>query len=145
MMRLALTGPDASLAFFNKTYNDATDLLIEARNYIAYRRTNDARDLDIEVRLLVSQETLRITSRLTQVMAWLLSQRAVQHGEMSQEEALSEAFAIGGAVVCEDDRWSHDERLPEAVRSLLVRSHNLYRRICRLEEMQRRHLVASEG
>lgn len=138
-----MTGLDAGLAFFNKTYSDATDLLVEARNYIAFRRANDVRELDIEVRLLISQETLRITSRLTQVMAWLLSQRAVQHGEMTQEEALGEAFAIGGASVCEDDRWTHDDRLPEALRSLLERSHNLYRRVCRLEEMQRRHLAAT--
>lgn len=144
-MRLVLTGLDASLAFFNKTYGDAVDLLVEARNYVAFRKSSDSRDLDMEARLLVSQETLRITSRLTQVMAWLLSQRAVQHGEMTPEEALSDAFAISGESVCADDRWTRDERLPEAVRSLLERSLNLYNRVRRLEDMQRRHYQTSAG
>ncbi len=109
---------------------------------MAYREAGDVRGLEPEARLLVSQETMRITCRLTQVMAWLFSQRAVQAGEMTQDRALSDEFALSGEGVCLDDRWTGDERLPPAVRSLLDRTFRLYVRISRLEEMLRRSLVA---
>jgi regulator of CtrA degradation len=126
-----------SSPFFDKTYDEALSLLVEARNYFAYREQEDVRPLPPEARLLVSQETMRVTSRLTQVMAWLFCQRAVQNGEVSPEWALSEEFALGARDVCTDDSWSADERLPVAVRSLLDRSLQLYTRVGRLDSMMR--------
>ena len=66
-----VSGPTA---FFNRTYDETMALLIEARNYIAYNEQSDQRGLAPQVRLQVSYESLRVTSRLTQVMAWLLAQ-----------------------------------------------------------------------
>lgn len=132
----------AGQPFFNKIYDEALALLIEARNYIAYQERKDIRSLDTTARLLVSQETMRITCRLTQVMAWMFCQRAVQAGEMTQERALSEEFAISGEQVCLDDRWTGDHRLPLGVRSLLSRSFSLYVRVQRLEGMMRSRLAS---
>src|SRR3546814_13409827 len=81
---------------------------------------------------------MRITSRMTQIIAWMLCQRAVQSGEMTQERALSEEFAIGGDDVCLDDRWTDDGRLPPGIRGLLDRSLRLFVRVRRLDEMLRR-------
>lgn len=138
---VVLDAPPASVVggdvFFQRAYADAMTLLIEARNYVAYQEHRDSQVLALEDRLLVSQETLRITCRLTQVMAWMFSQRAVQGGEMTLERALSEEFALGGQSVCLEDQWTDDDRLPEAVRSLLDRTHRLYLRVARLETMMR--------
>ncbi len=134
-----MSGVIAPSAFFDKTYNDAFSLVIEARNYFAYREPQDVRHLDADARLLVSQETMRITCRLTQVMAWLFCQRAVHNGERPEEWALADDYALGGENVCLDDRWTDDGRLPPAVRSLLDRSHQLYVRISRLDRMARQH------
>ncbi|MEO3432899.1 DUF1465 family protein [Inquilinus sp. CAU 1745] len=128
----------ATTAFFNKTYEEALGLLIEARNYIAYQEAADMRDLSSDLRLIVSQENMRVTCRLTQVMAWMLCQRAVQTGEMTRERALSDEFAIGGEEVCMDETWSARSDLPAAVASLLDRSLRLYVRVRRLDEMLRR-------
>ena len=89
-------------------------------------------------RLLVSHETLRITCRLTQVMAWMLCQKAVQAGERSQEWALSEENALGGQDICLDGRAHDDAALPAAVRDLLGRTQSLYQRVLRLDTMMRR-------
>src|SRR3546814_15771877 len=78
---------------------------------------------------------MRITSRMTQIIAWMLCQRAVQSGEMTQERALSEEFAIGGDDVCLDDRWTDDGRLPPGIRGLLDRSLRLSVRVRRLDQM----------
>lgn len=132
-----MSGLIAPSAFFDKTYQEAFSLVMEARNYFAYREPCDVRHLDPDARLLVSQETMRITTRLTQVMAWLFCQRAVHNGEKPVEWALSEEYALGGERVCLDDSWTDDDRLPPAVRSLLDRSHRLYVRIGRLDDMAR--------
>lgn len=124
-------------AFLDKTYDEAMTLLVEARNYVAYQEAADAEGLDATARLLVSQETMRITTRLTQVMAWLFGQRAARDGEITEAEALGEAYELGGAGVCLDDSFTRDDRLPPAVRSLLDRSRNLYLRVQRLESMLR--------
>lgn len=127
----------AASAFFDKTYEEALALLVEARNYIAYQETADLQMLDPDSRLLATQETMRLTCRLTQSMAWLLGQRAAQIGEISTAEALAD-FGVGGQEVCLDDRWNEDERLPPAIRTLLERTLSLYERVGRLDDMLRR-------
>lgn len=122
--------------FFDKTYEEALALLVEARNYIAYQETADLQPLDPETRLLATQETMRVTCRLTQSMAWLLGQRAAQTGEITSFEALSD-YAVGGQGVCLEDRWSGDDRLPPAICTLLERTLSLYERVGRLDDMMR--------
>ena len=123
-------------AFFDKTYEEALALLVEARNYIAYQETADLQPLDPETRLLATQETMRVTCRLTQSMAWLLGQRAAQTGEITPVEALSD-YSVGGQAVCLEDRFADDERLPPAICALLDRTLSLYERVGRLDEMMR--------
>ena len=88
-------------------------------------------------RLQISYESMRVTSRLTQVMAWLLAQKAVHAGEMSREQAASDDFALSGGEICTDPSGPDNEALPEGLRSLLERSHRLYMRVARLDERAR--------
>lgn len=127
----------APRAFLKKTYDEAFALLLEARNYFAFRQAEDVSDLDADSRLLVSQETMRITCRLTQVMAWLFCQRAVENGEKPAAWALAEEYALGAEGVCLEDRWVDDSRLPPAIRGLSARSLGLYVRVGRLDRMLR--------
>ena len=77
---------------------------------------------------------MRVTSRLTQVMAWLMMQRAVQEGEITADEAVSEANRLSGYDVCMDVSFADDTSLPRGLKSLLNRSYGLYLRIFHLEE-----------
>lgn len=130
-----MNGPTA---FFTRTYDETMALLVETRNYIAYQEAVDQRSLPPSMRLQVSYECMRVTSRLTQVMAWLLAQRAVHSGEMSPRQAASDEFALSGGVICADPSGPENEGLPSGLRSLLSRSHSLYMRVDRLGEMVRR-------
>lgn len=123
--------------FFNGPYDETMALLIEARNYIAYHEAADHRSLPPHVRLQISYESMRVTSRLTQVMAWLLAQKAVHAGELTKEQGASEEFALSGGEVCSDPSGPENENLPAGLRSLLERSHKLYMRVARLDEMVR--------
>lgn len=120
--------------FFNRTYDEALALVVEARNYAAYVEPRERTRLGLGARLGVSCESLRVTSRLTQVMAWLLMQRAVAAGEISPDEAVNPDNRLSGQDVCLSDRAPLQEELPKSLKSLMDRSLNLYIRVSRLED-----------
>lgn len=128
--------------FLRKTYDETRDLLVEARNYLALQCPAETKSMTPSARLLVSQESLRVTSRLTQAMAWLLAQRAVLSGEINLARALSEEFALSGQSVCLDERWSQEPCLPSTLQRLSQRSLDLYLRIERLERMLRQKVAS---
>ena len=127
----------AETALFTRTYDEALDLIVEARNYMVHLRRTGRRVLPPcgSDSLRVSCEALRVTSRLTQVMAWLMLQRAVQHGEISAVEACEEKNRLSCQSVCLDESAGEDKEIPAGLRSLMRRSLKLYQRISRLEEM----------
>ncbi len=133
-----MTDGTASTAFFDRTYREALQLLLEARYYVADREATDRVGLGAMDRLRVSRETLRLTTRLTSVMAWLLTQKAVHAGELSRAEAAGERYRLAGQSVCFDDASRRDEALPPALRGLLDRSRRLYVRVARLDELVHR-------
>ncbi len=133
-----MNGPTA---FFNRAYEETMGLLVEARNYVAYQEAADQRTLVPTLRLQASYESMRVTSRLTQVMAWMLAQKAVHAGELTQAQAVGDDYALSGGQVCSDPSGPDNPGLPSALRSLLERSHSLYMRTSRLEEMVRRSVA----
>ncbi len=122
-------------AFFNKTYDEALRLTHETRGFIALLDTARLTDAPIATRLIYARESMRLTARLTQVMAWLLYQKAVHAGEIDRAEAAAPDKRLGGRAVCSE----HDEAalamLPPQLRSLMERSHRLYARVARLDEL----------
>ncbi len=120
--------------FFNRTYDEALALVVEARNYVAYVEPRERQRLGFGARLGVSCESMRVTSRLTQVMAWLLMQRAVAAGEISPDEAVSPDNRLSGQDVCLTDRAPLQDELPKSLKSLMDRSLSLYIRVSRLED-----------
>ena len=124
--------------FFSRTFDEALGLVVEARNYLAGKGDVERLELDPAASLLYSCESLRLTTRLTQIMAWLLVQRAVHEGEVSRERAREPGYRLGARDVCLGDTGIDLSDLPRGLRSLLERSERLYRRIDRLDEMVRR-------
>jgi len=121
--------------YFRGAYDEAFDLLVEARNYVendvaAFKYADNPPDP-----AAMTQETLRLTSRLTQVMAWLMAQRAVHAGEIGEEEFIKDKYRLEGQHVCLKraiDEMEGD--LPDGLNDLMDRSYSLYSRINRLDE-----------
>ena len=119
--------------FIRRTYDETMSLMVEARNYMRYVEFRERGRVEANTGLRMSCEAMRVTSRLTQVMAWLLMQRAVEEGEITAEQALDESNRLSGGKVCLDDTYAEDNNLPRGLRSLMDRSLRLYSRIVRLE------------
>ena len=120
--------------FFTRTYDEALDLVKEARSYLAGPGQADARAMLAEASFVYAAESLRLTTRLTESMAWLLFQRALQEGEITLDEAQEEECHLHNLEVCLPEEPTCDpETLPEGLQSLLERSEQLFRRLVRLD------------
>ncbi len=75
---------ETATRFFGKTYDETMALLVASRDYLANAQPADTTGLKPIERLRVNCEAMRLTTRLTQVMAWLLAQRAVHEGELTR-------------------------------------------------------------
>ena len=127
----------AQLAVYNRTYDETVDLMVEARDYLAQMGVVDRYLRSPTDGLRVSCEAMRVTSRLAQVLAWLMYQRAVQTGELTLDAALDESHSLSDRDVCCSAQGEADGTIPQPLCSLLLRSRHLYMRISNLEQQIR--------
>ena len=128
--------PETTVAFFDSTFEEALALTREARDYLTHAEPRERERMTPNDRMLASCEAMRLTSRLTQVMAWLLVQKAVHAGEMSREDARAPQYRLGGQSVCGETRPPVEGSLQPRLAELLERSLRLYQRIARLDALQ---------
>lgn len=130
-----MSGESGSLAFFERLFDETTALLYEARDDAALRLRAHAR-ANPAVQLIVSCESLRVTARLTQVMAWLLVRKAVLAGELVLQDARAPHHRLSGREVCLAERPDGAIGLPRRLQRLLDRSRELYLRVARLDALK---------
>ena len=121
--------------FFDKTYDETLALTHEARSFIDSVDEARLADVPYATRLIYARESLRLTARLTQVMAWMFYQKAVHAGEIDRAELAAPDKRLGGGTVCSEHDEAAMAMLPPPLRSLMQRSHRLYVRVARLDEM----------
>ena len=112
-------------------YTEAMLLADEARSYFDRQGRDERLTLDPLARVGFSCESLKVTTRLMHVIAWLLTQRAVEAGELSAAQARRPARRLGEAA---DSDEALLERLPESAVALINASRELYARVKRLDE-----------
>lgn len=120
-------------------YNEALALADEARGVFDLRDDASQTGAPDQVRIALSIEGLRTTTRVMHVLAWLLNQRAYQAGELSRLQMLRYG-SLG------EERPSDPENmkvLELTTRSLIRDTERLYARVKRLDEEQRQ--LAGEG
>ncbi len=94
-----MTDAAALAAFIDKAYQEASDLLVEARDYVAGRPSEPAEQVLAPAdRLRLTQALSRVTRRLTEVMAWLLVQKAVAAGEITAAPAKAATVGPGSPI-----------------------------------------------
>ena len=134
---------NASVTPFDGTFQDVMALLEEAREYARGRVYDEPANTDggadtpsqvtSRIKVTATREALRVTSRLTQCLAWLLLQRDIQEGELASEAALEPENRLSGESICAERGGEDDEELPDALRTLLRDSRKLYQRLERLD------------
>jgi regulator of CtrA degradation len=123
----------ASIEFYDRTMSETMSLLVEARRYLSDRAESDNRQLTIDQGLTSSVETMRLVSRLTESLAWLLTHRAVLTGELTLDEALQPERRLGGHDLCGRNTAEEMRHMPGDFQILLAKSLDLYERIAHLD------------
>lgn len=120
--------------FFSRTYDEALRLVMETREYLLGPGRLAVRDLSSEGCFSYATESLRLTTRLTESMSWLMFQRAVLEGELTAEEGQADECHLKYQATClPEENFSDLGSLPSGLIDLLERSESLYQRIVRLD------------
>jgi len=112
-------------------YTEAMLLADEARSYFDDAGRDQRGGLDPFVRVSFACESLKVTTRIMHIVAWLLTQRAIESGEIAFRDGRRPERRLGHA---QDSDPEAVAKLPEAARRLVNASADLYARVKRLDE-----------
>ena len=112
-------------------YTEAMLLADEARGYFDEAGRDDRGTLEPFVRVGFACESLKVTTRIMHIVAWLLTQRAIETGELPGRDGRRAERRLGHAADCEPDLVA---KLPPAARRLIETSSELYARVKRIDE-----------
>jgi regulator of CtrA degradation len=125
------TGDGLTPKLIDSLYVEAMLLADEARSYFDAAGRDDRLALEPVDRVGFSCESLKVTTRLMHVIAWLLTQRAVAAGELSRSQAGEAERRLGEAPESDEPLLP---RLPESASLLIRSSEELYERVKRLDD-----------
>lgn len=123
-------------------YSEAMLMAEEARTYFDRGSRGDEGAGDPLRRVAFACESLKVTTRLMHVIAWLLSQRAWQRGEIGDADLSGEKYRLGRAALTEP---AQSEGFAFAARALIDGSQDLYDRVARLQDRLDRMMSAGDA
>lgn len=114
-------------------YTEAMVLADEARSY--FDRDTMSGMVSPLISVSFSCESLKVTTRLMHSIAWLLNQKALRAGELSEYDASSNSRDLGYAPASDDVMALH---FPEDAQNIIRASEDLYYRLERINNGIRR-------
>ena len=118
---------------FKDLFREGMAMVEESAAYLDGPGRDEAKALLRAPALAYATESMRLTTRLMQMASWLLLQRAVNEGEMSQTQAAAEKHKVRLSrleLAAQSDIY---DQLPERLRELCERSLRLQSRIIHLD------------
>jgi regulator of CtrA degradation len=112
-------------------YTEAMLLADEARSYFDDAGRDDRDLLDPFVRVSFACESLKVTTRIMHIVAWLLTQRAIETGEIPGSDGRRPERRLGNAQESDPEVVA---KLPGTARRLIETSSELYARIKRIDD-----------
>lgn len=112
-------------------YTEAMLLTDATRGYFEGPGVEDRKLLRPDVRVLFACEALKATTRIMQIVAWLLTRKAIAAGELPEQEGETPRRRLAAAPALEARVLV---RLPAEARRLLEAGADLYERVRRLDD-----------
>ena len=119
---------------FRGLFREGMQLVEETASYLDGPGRAESKGLSRAASLIYATESMRLTTRLMQLASWLLLQRAVNEGEMTQAQAGQEKSKVRLEPGNPDRTGPGWDEVPETLRTLVERSRRLQDRIRRLDE-----------
>ena len=126
-------GPQARITprLIDSLYTEAMLLADEARAYFDEAGRDERDALEPFARVGFACESLKVTTRIMHIVAWLLTQRAVEGGEIAALDGRRPERRLGTAS---DSDPLVVAQLPPAAQRLVTASTELYSRVERLDQ-----------
>ena len=120
-------------AAFGTLFREGMDLVEETAAYLDGAGRNEAKALDRSVSLTYATESMRLTTRLMHIAAWLLYQRAVNEGEISLADAAAEKskFQFNTQELCSTGALF--SQLPHELQDICLHSLRIQHRVQHLD------------
>jgi regulator of CtrA degradation len=112
-------------------YTEAMLMADEARSYFDDAGRDERTTLEPFARVGFACESLKVTTRIMHIVAWLLTQRAIESGEIAGREGHRPERRLGHAQESDPLVIS---TLPPSAQKLINSSADLYARVKRLDE-----------
>lgn len=119
---------------FANLYREGMDLVEETADYLDRAGRLESRRLLPPASIAYTSESIKLTTRLTQLASWLLVFRAISIGEITAAEAHTHRHRVTLAAQSSLRPEGFDD-LPETFKRLISESHRLYGRILRLDKL----------
>jgi regulator of CtrA degradation len=119
---------------FKDLFREGMTLVEEAAAYLDGAGRAESRALARPAALAYATESMRLTTRLMQIASWLLLQRAVNEGELTRTQALTEKHRVKLSrqdLACGPEIF---DELPAMLRDLSQRSLRIQERIIHLDQ-----------
>ena len=125
--------PEARITsrLIDSLYTEAMLLADEARSYFDQAGREARSDLEPFLRVGFACESLKVTTRIMHIVAWLLTQRAIETGEIPTRQGRRPERRLGHAGESDPEVVA---QLPPAAQRLINSSVDLYARVKRLDE-----------
>lgn len=144
MLRTAQTAQRNTLSFgdhlansetFKLLFREGMSLVEEAASYLDGPGRRDSRLLPQAEAIAYASESMRLTTRLMQLAAWLLLQRAVNEGDLTISQAQSDKHKV--KLTRQELATSGEAfaKLPERLKELALQSQRLQDRILHLDQL----------
>ena len=114
-------------------YTEAMVLADEARAYFDDVGKDERLTLEPFTRVGFACESLKVTTRIMHIVAWLLTQRAIETGELHSSDGRRPERRLGHAATSDP---LVIEQMPAAAQRLITASSDLYARLERLDRGQ---------
>jgi regulator of CtrA degradation len=118
---------------FDKIFKEGMGLVEETANYLDSQGRVDSRVLDRPGTIAYATESMRLTTRLMQLASWLLLQRAIAAGELSEHDMGREKSRVNLSDLGPGLDIPGSDNLPEGLLDLVNRSLRLHERILKMD------------
>lgn len=128
-------GPEARIAprLVDALYTEAMVLADEARAYFDDVGKEERLTLEPFARVGFACESLKVTTRIMHIVAWLLTQRAIETGELNRTDGRRPERRLGNAATSDPKVVV---QMPDQAQRLIHASSDLYARLERLDAGQ---------
>jgi len=120
---------------FHEIFREGMGLVEETAAYLDGEGRQEAKALSRSLSRAYAAESMRLTTRLMQIASWLLFQRAVNEGEMTHRQSVSNRRRVKlqqQELASPPEQFQH---LPERLRELSLLSVRLQVRILHLDKL----------